>query len=319
MGRDHSTFRHAARLTFAATALSLFALPCFAGTKTIFAPGVTADSGWYDVNKKSTANVSQIDFVACGAAAASNMLQYWQDGYTASGNVLPNGAPDGIGTKEYAAGLGCYELAIFEKYLDCWGTEGTDPQLTIQWYFTGEGHNVSGYAQPQPGTGGFFADEYADIQSICGTSLVSNVQKFDDNGGWGSASSSSAALSILSKHIISVLERGVGSLVIHAGFLHSITLWGAELDGNGHIAAVYVTDSDDAQKTQSSSGMRKYNVSSGDKTGSIQLVNTDYGNVEITQLFGLTAYPIPEPSAFGVLAGLFALAFGVSRRRRKQF
>ena len=196
MRRDHTTFRYAARLTLAATALSFSTFPCLAGTTTIFAPGVTANSGWYDVNKKSTANASQIDFVACGAAAASNMLQYWQDGYTTAGNILPNGTPDGIGTKEYTSGLGCYELAIFEKYLDCWGTEGTDPQLTIQWSFTGEGHNVSGYAQPQPET-------------------------------------------------------------------------------------------------------------------------TDYGNVEITQLFGLTAYPIPEPSVFGLLAGVFALALGVSRRRRK--
>ncbi|MBQ9758979.1 MAG: IdeS/Mac family cysteine endopeptidase [Opitutales bacterium] len=317
MRRDQTTFRNAARLTFAATALSLFTLPCFAGTKTIFAPGVTADKGWYDVNKKSTANTSQLDFVACGAAAASNMLQYWQDGYTAAGNVLPNGTPNGIGSKEYAQGLGHYELAIFEEYLDNWGTEGTDPQLTIQWYFTGEGHNVSGYAQPKPGTGGFFADEYTNIQSVCGTNLVSNVQKFDDNGGWGSAGSSSAALSILSKHIISVLERGVGSIVIHAGFLHSITLWGAELDANNRLTAVYVTDSDDAQKARSASGIRKYTVSPGDKAGSVQLVDTVYGNVEITQLFGLTAYPIPEPSAFGLLAGLFALVFGVSRRRRK--
>ncbi|MBQ6704387.1 MAG: PEP-CTERM sorting domain-containing protein [Opitutales bacterium] len=37
----------------------------------------------------------------------------------------------------------------------------------------------------------------------------------------------------------------------------------------------------------------------------------------IVSLYGLTAYPIPEPSVFGLLAGVFALALGVSRRRRK--
>ena len=316
MRRDHTPFRHAARLTFAATALTLLTLPCFAGAKTIFAPGVTADKGWYDVNKKSTQSVSQIDFLACGAAAASNMLQYWQDGYKAAGNILPSGTPDGAGAKEYTQGLGPYELAIFEEYLDNWGTEGTDPQLTIQWYFTGQDHNVSNYAHPDPGTGGFFSEEYSDILSACGNDLVSRVQKYDD-GEWGNAGSNSAALSILSKHVISILEKGVGSLVIQSGFLHSITLWGAELDENNRLVAVYVTDSDDALKTQSSSGMRKYSVSSGDKLGSLQLLNTDYGNVEITTIYGLTAYPIPEPSAFGLLAGLFALVLGVARRRRK--
>ncbi len=297
-------------------AIALAPVAGIAETTTLFAPGVTAESGWYDVNKKSNTSAPQIDFMNCGAAAASNMLQYWQDGYTAAGNALPDGTPDGIGTKEYSTGLGFYELAIFEEYLDNWSAEGTDPKLTIQWYFTGEGHNVSNYAQPEPGTGGFFSDEYESILSDCGDELCSSVQKFDGSAGWGSYSSS-AALSILSKHIISTLEEGVGSIVILSGFLHSITLWGAEVNENGIVTAVYVTDSDDAGKTGAESGLRKYAVGTSGSTGSVQLLNTDYGNVEITELFSLTAYPIPEPSSFGLFAGTFALAIGLSRRRRK--
>ena len=317
MRHDHTPFRHAARLTFAATALTLFALPCFAETKTIFAPGVTIDSGWYDVNKKSTETVSQIDFVACWGAAASNMLQYWQDTYTAAGNILPEGTPNGVGTKEYAEGKGTYELAIFEQYLDHWESTGGDPLPAIQWYLNGYVHNTTGVSKPTSGNGGFFSDEYDSIVQVCGSDCISCTQKFDDNGGWGSESSQQA-LSVLSEHIISILEEGVGSIVIKpATILHSITLWGAEVNENNQLTAVYITDSDDALRGGSSDPLRRYSVAAGSSAGSVQLLETDYGSVEITKIYGLTAYPIPEPSAFGLLAGVFALVFGASRRHRK--
>lgn len=240
------------------------------------------------------------------------MLQYWQNEYTATGHTLPSGTPTGVGTKNYD-GLGAYELEIFEKYLDYWGSEGSSPDVALRWYFTGESHNISGNAKPQEGTGGFLSEIYDDVLSACGSSFITLFEKYGDNAGW--AYSSKAHFTV-SANVLSILEKGVGSVIIKPGtILHSITLWGAEFDENNLLKALYITDSDDAAKSGYSSPLRRYEV--GASTGLVQLLNTDYGNVEITQLYGLTAYPIPEPSGFGLFAGAIA-AIAVSYRRHRR-
>ena len=74
----------------------------------VFADGVTLNSGWYDVNKLKRAGA---DINMCWAAAASNIIQWWQDRYVAAGNTLPAGAVTGVGTKSYD-GVGAYNLAL---------------------------------------------------------------------------------------------------------------------------------------------------------------------------------------------------------------
>lgn len=54
-----------------------------------FAEGVTTEKGWYDVNKVGRGENGDINM--CWAAAASNILQWWQDRYIEAGNTLPEG------------------------------------------------------------------------------------------------------------------------------------------------------------------------------------------------------------------------------------
>ncbi|MBR6797434.1 MAG: IdeS/Mac family cysteine endopeptidase [Opitutales bacterium] len=73
-----SRFNPVKNIAVSIGALGLLApVSVFAGTTTIFAPGVTLESGWYDVNKKSTEQRPQKDFSYCWAATASNLIRWW--------------------------------------------------------------------------------------------------------------------------------------------------------------------------------------------------------------------------------------------------
>lgn len=297
-----------------ATLLSASALSAFAaGTRTIFAPGVTEASGWYDVNKKSTSNLATKDFLFCWGAAASNMAQYWQDCYVAAGNRLPENVPNGT-----TSALG-YELGIFDTFLNNWTYEkGADPSVGLAWYFNGDVHAISNYATPMAGTGGYWKDYYADFQRVLGEDFIlPEVGGYSTWGAWAD-DRSRTALEIFSERVGAVLKTGVASIAIKtARILHAVTLWGVDVDALGIVTAVYITDSDDAEKTGQISELRKYSLTTDNVNRTVSLTGTDYGLVNITNLYGLTAYPIPEASSGGVLAGLFSLGFVAAYRRRK--
>lgn len=291
-----------------------------AGTTTIFAPGVTQNSGWYDVNKKSTEQSPQKDFTYCWAATASNLIRWWQDGYVASGKTLPSGVPDG---KVSALGYSC---GIFDIFLDDknWNSvvdgssRGADVHVALKWYFNGESHTFSNYAKPLSGTGGYWKDEYSSLQNSLGSDFIQG--EIGGYSTWGpyATDQSKSSIEIFSENLRNLLKCGAAGMSANTSLYggHAITLWGADFDALGIVTAVYVTDSDDAA-TIEGPALRKYNVTS-DNTSNVRRVyldGTDYGTNQITALYGLTAYPIPEPSSFGLLAGLFSAALLCSRRK----
>ena len=306
---------NAARLGLAATLFPASAFTAFAAEPhTIFAPGVSESGGWYDVNKKSTTSQATKDFLFCWGAAASNMAQYWQDCYVKSGHSLPSNVPNGTDSA-----LG-YELGIFDVFLDNWSSErGADPYVGLAWYFNGSSHSMTNYAKPTEGTGGYWKDFYNDFQTDLGNNFIlPEVGGYSTWGPWAS-DQSQTAIRIFSDYVLSVLKNGVASIVIKpATILHAVTLWGVDVDALGIVTAVYITDSDDAAKTGQISGLRKYSLTTDNMNRTVSLLNTDYGTVEITNLYGLTAYPIPEPSMFGALAGVFALGLAATRRKLRR-
>ncbi|MBP3302456.1 MAG: IdeS/Mac family cysteine endopeptidase [Opitutales bacterium] len=56
-----------------------------ASAATLFAPGVTKESGWYDTNKAFTNEDSQL----CWAATATNVITWWMDNYERGGGIYP--------------------------------------------------------------------------------------------------------------------------------------------------------------------------------------------------------------------------------------
>ncbi len=231
-----------------------------------------------------------------------------------SGHDLPPNVPNGT-----ASALG-YELGIFDVFLNNWSSErGADPYVGLMWYFSGGSHSMTNYAKPTAGTGGYWKDSYAALQSDLGNNFIlPEVGGYSTWGAWAN-DRSRTALEIFSEQAVSVLKTGVASIAVKtATILHAVTLWGVEVDALGIVTAAYITDSDDAGKTGQISGLRKYSLTTDSMNRTVSLLGTDYGTVNITNLYGLTAYPIPEPSVFGVSAGVLALGLALSRRKLRR-
>lgn len=327
MRHDQTTPSHAALLALAVAAtIASSTIPTLAGTTTIFAPGVTTEKGWYDVNKKSTQTSQYSDLNMCWAAVSSNLLQYWQDQYSAAGNEISLNTPNGAGTKTYADKHGPYELAIFESYMDNWDLSVPGQIfMGIAWYFSGTYPNYSTSSKPKTtNSGGFFKEEYSSFQEQWGNDFATK-----DNSGysiWGQGSTNSLSpLTIFSECISDTLKNGAGAINFNTGLYgggHTVTLWGADFDAAGIVSAVYVTDSDDRATTLGNPKLQKYTITSDESKREIYLSGynpeASYGNLLITGYYGLPVYIIPEPSMFSLPAGIGVLGVVVSRRRHSR-
>ena len=210
----------------------------------VFAKGVTMTSGWYDVNKKKDGRTGE-DGNMCWAAAAANMLEWWQDRYKEIYGTLPEGAISGGGKK--------YELAIFEQYQKDWDNYyGSEVYYAIPWYLNGEDRTANAVyvGKPHPGTGGFYAAQWPELQNLMEQNYTYEVNGYGTWGdGWG-VDTSRDPLEIFTEHIVDAFEHGMASISITIGvsMMHTVTMWGYELDDNGLVKKIFVTDSDNQLK-----------------------------------------------------------------------
>lgn len=204
----------------------------------LFADGVSYEGGWYDADKLKRPE----DIMACWLISASNMLQWWQDRYTEAGGKLPSGTPDGIGT-------GPYQLAIFDSAMASFTqlNYGGDISNAISWYIKGSYPNITGHARPRRNSGGYLRSVPTQRISYPERSFLS----YDD---WASLSESKEVLRVFTTGITQKLRGGAVlgmDIKTHVGLgggLHAITVWGAELNPEKDIVAIYITDSDDFEK-----------------------------------------------------------------------
>lgn len=228
------------------------------GLTTVFAEGVTISTGWYDVNKKSTAQQSQADAMMCWAASSSNIIQWFQDRYVAAGNTLPAGCPNGT-SSSYG-----YELQIMDAFRDNWDNlaRGNWTDGGVIWYFEGRDlYTTNGYenrAYPRTGTGGYFKAEWETI--------VAGMYQYEDlNWGWlynpttyiteinnynWRGSSVADPLLKFSEYIVEAFSHGMSSMAVamssNFNGAHAVTIWGYEIDNaTGYVTKLYITDSDD--------------------------------------------------------------------------
>ena len=275
------------------------------GTEICFVEGVTISSGWYDVNKMAAGDNG--DTMMCWAAAASNMIQWWQDRYVAAGHSLPAGAVTGPGTKTHSGtGFGrCYELALMDVFHSQWTnlTSGSQADFAISWYFEGElngGEYASNQAKPTT-AGGYFSsvwssiypELYHDYEDGALPWLCYDLYTtcFNNYSLWGSKTGNECLLDF-SNYIVTSINRGIASLTIQPGSaaLHAITLWGYEIDNaTGFITRVWVTDSDDLITEPKTTVLNEYNVS---VSGSMIKLNgsTRYGECTVIDIIPLSGY-----------------------------
>lgn len=303
--------QHLTRFSLIASLLASSALPAAAVT-TIFAPGVSMTSGWYDTNKA----FNNEDYNLCWAATATNIIAWWLDRYEAGGGDL--------------TGISRDTATIFKNFQDNWANEGGDNSKGVNWYFTGGfSDNTNPSNLTNANSGGYLA--YLD--GVGGKNSWRTL-----NGDFTSFGNEETQVPFMNpmngdyisnKHyefsqiVINQLKLGATMMSVHkinalyGNSGHSITLWGCEYDeALGLVTKIYVTDSDD--EARSGYGLKGYDIVVG-SDGGIVMDNYWYGSDQygrITDLTMMYSPYIPEPSAFGLLAGALALGLVVSRRRR---
>lgn len=290
----------------------------FSASKTLFAPGVSETSGWYDTNKAFNSEDSGL----CWAATASNVIAWWLDTYRRGGGDL-----SGVPAQKPAD--------IFQAFKTNWANLGYDNAAGVNWYFTGkfssgsapeelEIKNSGGYLKHLDGVGGGNA-AWGPLNEIVGDWGVWKTKKAFLNNMSGSYYENEPLYSLesFSKTIINQLSQGAAMLSVHqpnalvSSTGHSITLWGCEYDEETKLVSkIFITDSDDRYNgLKSFSIVEPTNGKSGVVMDNYWVDAYRYGSITSSVMM-YSAY-IPEPSAFALLAGAGTLLVVISRRRRK--
>ena len=278
------------------------------GKTIVFAEGVTLTSGWYDVNKKAQGNNGDINM--CWAATSSNMIQWFQDRYKATGKTLPAGAVDGPGVTTYT-NYGPYELELMNVFLTQWdNSRGGHMEQAIPWYFEGVlngGEYASPGSQAVPLTdGGFWKSIWSDVKAnmYCGyDSTVGYTTCYNNYYQWGNGTDLLGAerLAYFTDLVVTAFEHGMAGLTISLSanlysLHHATTLWGYEIDNaTGLLTRVWITDSDDIMTEPKTPLLNEYNVSVDDGKSNIKLSgNTRYGACYVVSIHPFAGYGSAE-------------------------
>ena len=286
------------------------------------------DSGWHDAEKEWGPN-DEIDGNMCWAAQSACMAQYWQDWYVKAGNTLPTGTPTG-----YTMRADGYRASnIFEAYKANWSNLGGLAEFGLPWYFTGEPdteyytngcHRMEGWSKLMTsGNGGYFSETHPTADAFFKQETFYDYTVTDGGTSIQELTQELMRLITVDYSIVGLsLEFWNENPMSYYGG-HAVTLWGFDTDDTTNlISAIYITDSDDNYY-----GMRRYTLETYYDGADIEMEtyladeHKPKYDVTIDRFSALSVAKfvaaVPEPSAFGLLAGVFALAVSTARRRRK--
>lgn len=199
---------------------------------------------YYDTGKEMYSDMDNPhhDDYYCWATAASNLVQYWQD--TTEHLDLANDkatTPNGIEVKPGVSPYGTSYLKIYSDFLDhTYNTVETDKgewqSQFMDWYFGGKKVVDA-------------TDHVTDITTGGGGYYTTNYEA--GNISVKETPNSQMTLEYFTNFITTAINNNPGGAVgldvqrqtPTKG--HAITCWGYELDANGKISSIIVTDSDD--------------------------------------------------------------------------
>ena len=238
--------------------LLLSGLSSALANETIFLPGVSEHGGWVDYNKSLE---DENDDNLCWAAAASNVIDYWQRQY-----VVPANTPTGenIWTtlkSSVNANIGGYTIGAMQWWLTGHYApiEGDGSQNYVGYNLPGPHPITNGTLNGQDGFTGFYRyleGESTDFwydESQSGTAITLSPYKVMNfiSEVHASAETFRDASTTLRNALLdgSGITTYLYVKIAETGELaaHAITLWGAEFDENGQIAGLWLTDPDDNQ------------------------------------------------------------------------
>ena len=317
-----------------------------AETATLWVSGVSADGGWYDVNKANP-KAEDGDNKLCYAAAASNLIAWWQCRYRIEENI-PNTA-ESI--------WNAYKTASKEDV-------GGDVGAAVQWWLSGvdfpeseadEYRSVYSYSADNKSRlnkfDGYYYDQY-NLSNYNETYLIDSNGNDQYDEGVGRLRSYPEALDDFiytlnestgvtaevsnlpgSSDVLTLIENGYGvALSIEDEgvgkdkLAHAITLWGVDYDVESKaITALYLTDSDDEQYGKNMDGLFRVESSILEDG---RIIFSEYwgnhkGNIYVSGLYGINPavsdswgmLMVPEPAT--ATLGLLALTGLAVRRRRR--
>ncbi|MBP3302188.1 MAG: IdeS/Mac family cysteine endopeptidase [Opitutales bacterium] len=280
--------------------LILCSFPGISHAAAVWAPGVSEQGGWVDFNKTCTDSSNYMaDMGMCWAASASNVITWWQ---TQNADKLTSANKP---TETYGIDTN------WDIFRTVYNDVGGNPSTAYDWYINGVGTDQ--YGVPVYSTSMDWSQEY---DKETGTGYPTTLW---DGGFLKNVGVESTAFTINSsdsfKNIVNAISDGYALSVStrpgDGSSAHAITLWGIEYTGtidNPENIFAYITDSD--------------NLYGKDKLVKTTLavkgtsLSIEYGGLVWNRVDGLRTIVVPEPSAFGLIAGTLALALVASSRRR---
>ncbi len=294
-------------------------VPAQLHAETVWAKGVSETGGWVDVNKSGNI-YSGPDSYMCWAASASSVIAWWQ--------AQADMSKSETGTPTTAS-------EIYSAFTSSFKNAGKGAEVAWKWYFGGcnlvDSNYESDFKISDPKNSGRYWEDY--VKTVAEWPSVAAETPSWIQGGWLSDKESDSLHADSAASVLSGLLKqgaGISLLISYPGYTsgHAITLWGMEYDDKG-ISKIYITDSDDDKtlglitkevkyKTETISVAEDKDVPAYTWEKTTLLVD----GVELSAYDALLLTPpsspaVPEPSAFGLLAGTLALALVATRRRRK--
>lgn len=232
----------------------------------------------FDVDKKNniiddngvpsgiTGNGEYLDGHYCWAASAANIIAQWEaknvETVQATQNRAPRTAED-----------------IFDEFVHTFKHMSGETSNATNWYFNGGTNGLDFKAGASSTTGGYYKNQVNYTVQFGDPMSQENSGWTDGNGGfpgWNQEVyeandqylqfTTTLAQSIQQGYSISIAADG--EYIKENGesgfYSHALTLWGIEVDNQGHLTRMWLTDSDDA--TSFGNDMGLFSVSCGTVT-----------------------------------------------------
>lgn len=199
-----------------------------AETQVHWAKGVSQQGGWYDFDKTFTTDKDM-----CWAAAASNIIAWWQDRNQEL--ALAAGAPAGGD--------------VWDTFKQSFNNISGYPIDAMQWYFSGQFTDNTiraSLTEYGKGQGGYYAD-LLEGEPQYKLSYIMGIAQYDFTDP-----------QVYTSVLCNLLDQGYGIAMSIAGTMsggtrygHAITLWGAEVNPDtGILSKIWITDPDDVAGAQ---------------------------------------------------------------------
>lgn len=211
------------------------------------------------------------DGAMCWAAAASNVIQYWQDEYKRFANT-PSTLPSGIVDSGYGSPDGTAYLQVYQTILANWTLGSGASMNAIGWWMQGRwvttpvnspGNKYapaggSNLQNPGLDSGAYFSNVFGDWRTLITQDKgglpvypnLTNASFYSAQAGSGvnpdSAAPGSAVQQALRDAFSKAGQAVALSLLPASGVGHAITCWGYE-DKDGKMTSLILADSDDSR------------------------------------------------------------------------